>query len=258
MAPVHAVIRPVAPRNSYLSIRKPVRRSLKLETLVERGALTTAMSEYLTRAVVTKKNIVIAGGAGAGKTTLLGALATAIPGSEQIVLLEDGVELDMTQTGVVSLETCAPPSQREGGHTLRDLIRTALPMRADRIILGDCRGGEALEMLQALTAGHAGSLLTIHASTPHDALARLEALCLLGGTSAVPEIIRGLLAREIRIVVQIERLPDGVRRVIAISEVVERLNDATHQIEMRPRFEFTRTHMEPDGRVIGDFKATSY
>jgi pilus assembly protein CpaF len=254
---VNAVIRPIALRGSCITIRKFARKPLTLENLMTFGALTEQMAMFLTRSVMAKKNIIISGGTGSGKTTLLNVLSGSIPSDERIVTIEDAAELQLKQPHVVSLETRPANLEGKGEYTIRDLVRNALRMRPDRIVVGECRGGEALDMLQAMNTGHDGSLTTTHANSPLEAIARIETLCLMSGIELPVRAIREQIAGSIHIVVQQARLADGTRKVTAISEVAG-INEETHEIEMRPIFEFVRTGTGTAGKVVGDFRATGY
>jgi pilus assembly protein CpaF len=206
--------------------------------------------------VVAKKNIIISGGTGSGKTTLLNVLSAAIPERERIVTIEDAAELKLKQPHVVSLEARPANMEGKGQYTIRDLVANALRMRPDRIVVGECRGGEALDMLQAMNTGHDGSLTTTHANSPVEAMARLETLCLMSGLDLPAKAIREQIGNSIDIVVQQTRHGDGSRRVTAISEVIG--VDDGGEIALRPLFEFVRSGTDEEGRVLGDFQATGY
>ncbi len=253
---VNAVIRPLALRGSAITIRKFARSPLTLEKLISFGALTEEMGRFLTRSVVAKKNMVIAGGTGSGKTTLLNVLSAAIPSDERIVTIEDAAELQLRQPHVVSLETRPPNMEGKGEYTIRDLVKNALRMRPDRIVVGECRGGEALDMLQAMNTGHDGSLTTTHANSPREALARLETLVLMSGLELPVRAIREQIAGAIHVLVQQSRLSDGSRRVTAITEVTG-INDEG-EIEIVPIFQFIRTGTSDKGKVIGEYRATGF
>jgi pilus assembly protein CpaF len=252
---VNAIIRPLALRGSCITIRKFARTPLTMDKLVAMGSLTPTMGLFLMRSVLAKKNVLISGGTGSGKTTLLNVLSAAIPESERIVTIEDAAELQLSQPHVVSLETRPANMEGRGEYTIRDLVRNALRMRPDRIIVGECRGGEALDMLQAMNTGHEGSLTTTHANSPHEALARLEILALMGGLDLPAQAIRKQIASSIHVIVQIARLSDGTRKVVSISEASDVEEDGV--IEERPIFEFVRKNMAGD-RVVGDFRSTGY
>jgi len=254
---VNAVIRPIALRGSCITIRKFARNPLTLENLMNFGAMTDQMATFLTRSVLAKKNIIISGGTGSGKTTLLNVLSGAIPSDERIVTIEDAAELQLKQPHVVSLETRPANLEGKGEYTIRDLVRNALRMRPDRIVVGECRGGEALDMLQAMNTGHDGSLTTTHSNSPVEAISRIETLCLMSGVELPARAIREQIANSIHLIVQQTRLSDGTRKITEISEVTG-MNEETHEIEMRPIFEFIRTGTGTAGKVIGEFRATGY
>ncbi len=253
---VNAVIRPLALRGSCITIRKFAAVPLDLDKLVSFGALTQQLGRFLTRSVIAKKNIIISGGTGSGKTTLLNVLSGAIPSNERIVTIEDAAELQLKQPHVVSLETRPANMEGRGEYTIRDLVRNALRMRPDRIVVGECRGGEALDMLQAMNTGHDGSLTTTHANSPREAIARIETLVLMGGVELPSRAIREQIANSIHLVVQQSRLSDGTRKITSITEVIGIDDDG--QIELRPIFEFVRTGTGEGGKVIGEFRATGF
>ncbi len=253
---VNAVIRPLALRGSAITIRKFARSPLTLEKLVSFGALTAQMGAFLTRSVIAKKNIVIAGGTGSGKTTLLNVLSGAIPSDERVVTIEDAAELQLRQPHVVSLETRPANMEGKGEYTIRDLVKNALRMRPDRIVVGECRGGEALDMLQAMNTGHDGSLTTTHANSPREALSRLETLVLMAGLDLPIRAIREQIAGSIHLLVQQSRLSDGSRKVTAIAEVTGIDDDG--EVEIVPIFQFARTGTGPKGNVVGDFRSTGF
>ena len=253
---VNAIIPPLALRGACITIRKFPRRRLVLEDLLVKESLNLKMARFLTRSVAARKNILISGGTGSGKTTLLNVLSGAIPSEERIVTIEDAAELQLAQPHVVTLETKAANMEGKGAFSIRELVKNALRMRPDRIVVGECRGGEALDMLQAMNTGHDGSLTTVHANGPAEALSRLETLALMAGLDLPARAIREQIARGIELVVQQSRLSDGTRKVTAISEVIG-LNEAD-RIELRPLFVFERTGISASGAVLGDFEATGY
>jgi pilus assembly protein CpaF len=253
---VNAIIRPLALRGSCITVRKFSKAPLTLDRLVDSGAMTDRMALFLTRSVIARKNIVISGGTGSGKTTLLNALSGAIPRDERIVTIEDSSELKLAQPHVVSLETRPANVEGKGEFTIRDLVKNALRMRPDRIVVGECRGGEALDMLQAMNTGHDGSLTTTHANSPGEALARLETLVLMAGIDLPSRAVRERIASSIQLVVQQARLSDGSRKVIAISEVAEL--DRRGELQLRSLYHFERTGTGPHGEVLGDFTATGH
>jgi pilus assembly protein CpaF len=253
---VNAIIRPLALRGSCITIRKFAKVPLTIEKVISYGALTEQMARFLQRTVLAKKNVVISGGTGSGKTTLLNILSGSIPGDERIVTIEDAAELQLKQPHVVSLETRPANMEGRGEYTIRDLVKNALRMRPDRIVVGECRGGEALDMLQAMNTGHDGSLTTTHANSPREAIARLETLVLMGGLDLPSRAIREQIAGAVHIIVQQSRLSDGSRKVTSITEVVGISDEG--EIELRPIFEFIRLGTGKDAKVLGEFRATGY
>jgi pilus assembly protein CpaF len=252
---VNAIIPPLALRGPCLTIRKFSSKKLAVDDLIGFGSLDDRMARFLTRSVIARRNILVSGGTGSGKTTLLNVLSSAIPPDERIVTIEDAAELRLSQPHVVSLETRPPNMEGKGEYSIRDLVKNALRMRPDRIVVGECRGGEALDMLQAMNTGHDGSLTTTHANSPEEAVARLETLVLMGGLELPTKAIREQIANSIHLVVQQARFVDGSRKITTISEVVGMEDDGTVRLENI--FEFHRT---PGGRgkVVGEFRATGY
>jgi pilus assembly protein CpaF len=253
---VNAIIKPLALKGSCITIRKFPKSALDIDRLYELSALTPAMGQFLTRSVVAKKNIVISGGTGSGKTTLLNVLSAFIPVGERIVTIEDSAELRLGQPHVVSLETRPPNMEGKGQYTIRDLVKNALRMRPDRIVVGECRGGEALDMLQAMNTGHDGSLTTTHANSPIEALARLETLCLMAGVELPSRAIREQIAASVQLIAQQTRLADGSRKVVAICEVCGL--DQRGDFQVRKIYGFERNGTGPNGEVLGSFLATGY
>jgi pilus assembly protein CpaF len=253
---VNAVIRPLAIKGSCITIRKFAKTPLTLQDLIKFGAMTEQMGRFLTRCVKARKNIVISGGTGSGKTTLLNVLSAAIPEDERIVTIEDAAELQLKQPHVVSLETRPANMEGRGEYTIRDLVKNALRMRPDRIIVGECRGGEALDMLQAMNTGHEGSMTTTHANTPREAIARLETLALMSGLDLPARAIREQIASAIHLIVQQTRFSDGSRKVTSITEIVG--IDEHGEVETHEIFGFYRTGTGPGGKVIGEFRASGY
>jgi len=253
---VNAIIRPLALRGSCITIRKFARTPLTMDRLIDLQTIDQRMARFLRRSVLGKKNIVISGGTGSGKTTLLNVLSAAIPNHERIVTIEDAAELQLDQPHVVSLETRPPNVEGRGEYTIRDLVRNALRMRPDRIVVGECRGGEALDMLQAMNTGHDGSLTTTHANSPREATSRLETLVLMAGLDLPVRAIREQIAGSVHLIVQQSRLSDGTRKVTAITELAGIGDDG--EIELRPIFEFRRRGTGSGGEVEGAFRATGY
>jgi pilus assembly protein CpaF len=253
---VNAVVRPLALRGSTITIRKFSKSPLTLEKLIGFGAMSQEMGQFLVRCVKAKKNLVIAGGTGSGKTTLLNVLSSAIPNDERVVTIEDAAELQLDQPHVVSLETRPPNMEGKGEYSIRDLVKNALRMRPDRIVVGECRGGEALDMLQAMNTGHDGSLTTTHANSPREAIARLETLVLMAGLELPVRAIRDQIAGAVHVLVQQSRLSDGSRKVTAITEVTG-VNDRG-EIELLPIFRYVRSGTGEQGKVLGEFQATGF
>src|SRR5687768_9408312 len=250
---VNAIIPPLSIDGPVLSIRRFGADPLKMSTLIEKQALTKDIADMLQMVVHARLNVLISGGTGAGKTTLLNALSAYIPENERIVTIEDSAELQLQQPHTVRLETRPPNIEGRGEVTQRDLVRNALRMRPDRIVIGEVRGGEAIDMLQAMNTGHDGSLTTIHANTPRDALARLETMIQMTGMRLSDRAMRQQIASAINMVVQVARLSDGTRRVTSISEITGMEGDT---ITMQEVFTYERKGLDKDGRVIGRFKPT--
>lgn len=250
---VNAVIPPVAIDGPAITIRKFGRDKLSIHELIEMKSISNSMAEFLRACVVARLNIIISGGTGSGKTTLLNILSGYIPEEERIVTIEDAAELQLRQDHVLRMETKASNVDGRGQVTTRDLVRNSLRMRPDRIVVGECRGGEALDMLQAMNTGHDGSLTTIHANSPRDALSRLETLVLMSGMELPLRVVREQVAAAVDVIVQQSRLKDGTRKVTAISEVSGMEGDT---IVLSDIFKFEQTSMTQDGRVLGDLKPT--
>jgi pilus assembly protein CpaF len=250
---VNAIIPPLSIDGPVLSIRRFGTEPLRITSLIEKQALTKEIAEMLEMCVRARLNILISGGTGAGKTTLLNALSAYIPETERIVTIEDSAELQLQQPHVVRLETRPPNIEGRGEVAQRDLVKNALRMRPDRIVIGEVRGGEAIDMLQAMNTGHDGSLTTIHANTPRDALSRLETMIQMTGMRLSDRAMRQQIAAAINIVVQGARLSDGSRRITSISEVTGMEGET---VTMQEIFQYERTGMDRDGRVIGRFRST--
>jgi pilus assembly protein CpaF len=246
---VNAIIPPLALAGPTLTIRKFSKRRFSLDRLAQIGSLTAPMAAFLQICVQHRKNIVIAGGTGSGKTTFLNALSEAIPPGDRIVTIEDAAELRLDQPHVVSLEARPPNAEGRGEITIRDLVRNALRMRPDRIIVGECRGGEALDMLQAMNTGHDGSMTTGHANSPRDLLSRIEVMALMAGMDLPIRAIREQIASAVDIIIQQTRCSDGRRRVTAIVEVDGMEGDV---ILTQPLFEFRQRGIRSNGEITGD------
>jgi pilus assembly protein CpaF len=250
---VNAVIAPLAVDGPILSIRRFPAERLKAEDLVAFKALTANMLEFLRHCVNSRLNCLISGGTGAGKTTLLNVLSSFIGGRERIVTIEDAAELQLHQEHVVRLETRPPNVEGKGAVRQRQLVINALRMRPDRIVLGEVRGEEALDMLQAMNTGHDGSLTTVHANTPRDALMRLETMVAMANVNLPDKAMRQQIAAAIQVVVQQARMSDGTRKVTSVSEITGMEGDV---ITMQEIFRFDKLGISQDGRVIGRFVAT--
>ena len=250
---VNAIIPPLAIDGPILSIRRFGSSPLTAEKLLQNKALTQPMLDVLRAAVQARLNIVISGGTGAGKTTLLNMLSSFISEKERIVTIEDSAELQLRQEHVVRLETRPPNVEGKGAIRQRELVINALRMRPDRIVLGECRGEEAVDMLQAMNTGHDGSLTTVHANTPRDALARMETMCMMGDLRLPEKAIRLQIAAAIHLIVQVARMGDGSRRITHISELTGAYSDV---ISMQDLFVFEKEGIGDNGKVKGRFRAT--
>ena len=250
---VHAIIAPLALSGPTVTIRKFSRRAFSAADLVRVGTWTEDVAEFMRLCVTLRKNVVVAGGTGSGKTTLLNVLSGFIPRTERIVTVEDAAELRLQQPHVVRLEARPPNIEGKGAVTIRDLVRNCLRMRPDRIIVGECRGGEALDMLQAMNTGHDGSLTTVHANSPRDVVSRLETMVLMSGMDLPSRAIREQIASAIDVIIHESRLSDGSRRVMAVTEVTGLEGE---QIVMQDIFAFRQSGVGPDGRVVGELLAT--
>jgi len=250
---VNAIIPPLSIDGPVLSIRRFGSDPLRMNALVGNKALTKEIAEMLEMCVKARLNVLISGGTGAGKTTLLNALSAYIPENERIVTIEDSAELQLQQPHVVRLETRPPNIEGRGEVTQRDLVRNALRMRPDRIVIGEVRGGEAIDMLQAMNTGHDGSLTTIHANTPRDALARLETMIQMTGMRLSDRAMRQQIASALDLVIQVARMSDGSRRVTSIAELTGMEGET---ITMQEIFMYERTGVDAQGQVLGKFKST--
>ena len=250
---VNAIIPPLSIDGPVVSIRRFGSDPLKMSMLIDYNALTKDIADMLQMVVTARLNILISGGTGAGKTTLLNALSGYIPENERIVTIEDSAELQLQQPHVVRLETRPPNIEGRGEVTQRDLVKNALRMRPDRIVIGEVRGGEAIDMLQAMNTGHDGSLTTVHANTPRDALARLETMIQMTGMRLSDRAMRQQIASALNLVVQVARMSDGSRRVTSISEITGMEGET---ITMQEIFQYERTGVDKDGKVLGRFRPT--
>lgn len=249
---VNIIIPPVAIDGPAITIRKFNQEKLTIRELINLGTLTQEVAEFLRACVVSRLNVVISGGTGSGKTTLLNMLSTFIPEEERIVTIEDAAELQLQQEHVVRLET-KQPTDNNPGMNIRDLVRNALRMRPERIIVGECRGGETLDMLQAMNTGHDGSLTTLHANSPRDAISRLETMTLMAGIELPIKVVREQIASAIDLVLQVSRMRDGSRKITHLSEVGGMEGDT---VVLSDIFKFDQTSIDQDGTVIGTLKPT--
>jgi len=250
---VNAVIRPVSIDGPCITIRKFKKDKLSIEKLIEFGSLTKNMAEFLRACVHAHLNIVVSGGTGSGKTTLLNVLSSFIPENERIITIEDAAELQLQQEHVLRLETKPANIDGKGAVTIRDLVRNALRMRPDRIVVGECRGGETLDMLQAMNTGHDGSLTTLHANSPRDAISRMETMVLMAGMDLPLKVVRQQISSAIDLIIQQTRLKDGSRKVTAITEVAGMEGDI---VVLTDIFKFEQTGTTAEGKVLGELKAT--
>ena len=250
---VNVAVPPISVDGTLMSIRKFSRNPYTLERLIEFGSIRPKMIEFLSIAVQSRKSILISGGTGSGKTTLLNALSSYISDEERLITIEDAAELQLQQEHVGRLETRPPNVEGKGEVRQRELVKNALRMRPDRIIVGEVRGEEAFDMLQAMNTGHEGSMTTIHANTPRDALSRLEQMVGMAGMPMSQESIRGQIASALDLIVQTQRLSDGRRRVMSISEITGMEGNV---IQLQEIYHFVRRTVSPDGQIVGDFRAT--
>ncbi|GAB4384201.1 CpaF family protein [Albidovulum sp.] len=249
----NAMVPPIAVDGSLVSIRKFKKEKLSVDDLVRFGAFTEEMAAYLQAAVATRLNIIVSGGTGSGKTTTLNALSSFIDDSERILTIEDTAELQLQQTHVGRMESRPPNVEGKGAVTQRDCLRNALRMRPDRIIVGETRGEEVIDMLQAMNTGHDGSMTTIHANSARDGISRLENMIAMAGIEMPIKAVRSQIASAVNLIVQASRLQDGSRRMVSITEITGMEGDV---ISMQEIFRYERLGLAPDGKIIGRFTAT--
>jgi pilus assembly protein CpaF len=242
---VHIMQPPAARKGICIAIRKFSKHKLSMASLIEFGALTPEASEFLGLCVTLAKNVMVSGGTGSGKTTLLNCLSAMIHSDERIIVLEDSSELQLQQEHVVPFESQPPDKQGRGGIDIRGLMRASLRMRPDRVIVGECRGGEALDMIQAMNSGHSGSLSTVHANNPLDSLRRLETLCLMADVALPLAALRSQVASAIDVVVQVSRLHDGSRKITHVSEIIDIDKDGQYRVNDL----FLLTSKNIDGKI---------
>src|SRR5579871_3851004 len=250
---VNVAVRPIGVDGPLVSIRKFSKKPFNLNKLVEVGALRPQMAELLAAAVKARTSTIISGGTGSGKTTMLNALSAFISEKERLLTIEDAAELQLQQPHVGRMETRPPNLEGKGEIRQRELVKNALRMRPDRVILGECRGEEAFDMLQAMNTGHEGSMATVHANTPRDAISRLEQMIAMSGMKLPAESIRGQIASAVGLIVQVMRLSDGKRRVMSVTEITGMEGNV---VQMQESFGFRGSHTDPDGSVQGEFRAT--
>ncbi len=250
---VNAVVRPVSIDGPSITIRKFRKDKLQAEDLINFGSLTRQMADFLQACVKARFNIIISGGTGSGKTTLLNVMSGYIPENERIITIEDAAELQLQQDHVMRMETKPSNSEGHNAVTIRDLVKNSLRMRPDRIVVGEVRGGEALDMLQAMNTGHDGSLTTVHANTPRDAMSRIETLVLMAGMDLPLKVVRQQISSAVDLIVQQTRLKDGQRKVTAVTEVAGMEGEI---IVLTDIFKFNPTGVTEDGKVLGEVHAT--
>ena len=250
---VNAVIPPIAQQGSCLSIRRFLKDKLAVQDLIDKGAITQAMADFVAVCVQARLNVIVAGNTSSGKTTFLNILARHIPDHERIVTIEDSVELNLPQVHKVSLEARPADYKGEGQVTIRDLVKNSLRMRPDRIVVGEIRGGEALDMLQAMNTGHDGSMTTVHSNSPRDTLSRLETMTLMAGFELPVLAIRKQISAAVDLIVYLTRFPDGTRKVTQISEVAGMESEV---ITLTDIFIFQQNGTDSNGRPVGQFRPT--
>jgi pilus assembly protein CpaF len=247
------VIAPCAKNGTTIAIRKFSQEKLTLKDLIQFGAMNAEMARFLDIATVLKRNVLVSGGTGSGKTTLLNVLGSRIPGNERTLIIEDTAELQIKSNHVVRFETKAKDFEGKGEVTIRDLMRAALRLRPDRIIVGEVRGAEALDLVQAMNTGHEGSMGTLHSNNPFQAMNRLETLCMLGDLGVPAQVIRNQVSEAVQLIVQVNRLRDGTRKVTAITEI---LGHDGNKYLTRELFLFKQTGWSAEGKLIGHHEAT--
>jgi pilus assembly protein CpaF len=253
---VNALIPPLSLTGPTLTIRKFRKERFKIEELINMKSLNSTMAEFLKACVLSRKNMIISGGTGSGKTSVLNVLSEFIPNNERIVTLEDAAELKLRQEHWIRLESRSPNIEGKGAVTIRDLFRNTLRMRPDRIIIGECRSIETLDMLQAMNTGHDGSMTTIHANSTHDVLVRLDSMILMSGIELPIRAIREMVASAIDLIIHTTRLSDGSRKIVQITELAGMKSDI--DINLQDIFVFKQTGIDNLGSVTGDFQATGY
>jgi pilus assembly protein CpaF len=252
---VAVMLPPAARAGACMSIRRFPKERLTVERLLAVGALTQTCADFLRACVLAKRNVVVAGGTGSGKTSMLNALSSFVPEEERILVLEDSSELQLQQEHAVYMESIPPDARGRGAVTIRDLLRASLRMRPDRIVVGECRGGEALDLIQAMTSGHGGSLSTVHATYPHDTVQRLETLCLMSDVALPLAALRQQIASAVNVIVQTGRYNDGSRRITHVAECRGLTPEGQYELAMLYEFQ-QRGHDPETGRVRGELLCT--
>src|SRR5436309_5332006 len=250
---VNVAIKPIAIDGPLVSIRKFAERALSMERLVEVGTIRPPIVDVLKAAVRGRVSLIISGGTGSGKTTMLNALSTYIPADERLITIEDAAELQLQQIHVGRLETRPPNAEGRGEIRQRELVKNALRMRPDRIIIGECRGEEAFDMLQAMNTGHEGSMTTVHANAPRDAIKRLEQMISMTGMNLNPLSMRSQIASAVRLLMQLQRLPDGKRKLTSMSEITGMEGET---IQMQEIYRYVKESTDDAGNIHGSFRAT--
>jgi len=253
---VNAIIPPLSLTGPTLTIRKFGRERLVMDDLLRLNTLTKPMADFMQACILSRKNIIVSGGTGSGKTTVLNVLSIFIPASERIVTIEDAAEIKLKQEHWVRLESRPPNVEGKGAITARDLFRNSLRMRPDRIIIGECRAAETLDMLQAMNTGHDGSMTTIHANSTRDVISRMDSMILMSGAELPVRAIREMIASAINIIIHTARLSDGSRKVTHVSEMTGMLDEV--HIGLKDIFIFKQSGIDKDGKVLGEFKPTGY
>lgn len=254
---IAAVIPPCSRKGTTLSIRKFSKGSPTFVDLINRGSISKDAARFIDVCVYLAKNIIISGGTGSGKTTLLNVVGSRIPGTQRLLIVEDSSELKIKTDHVVYFETKHADAEGKGQITIRDLIKSALRLRPDRIVVGEVRGPEAMDLITAMNTGHGGSMGTTHANTPYDALVRLETLAMMGDTNVPVGAIRRQIAAAIHLVIQIKRMSDGSRKITSISEVIPEV-DETGRYQIQEIFKFIQRGKTSDGKIVGEFVPTGY
>jgi pilus assembly protein CpaF len=250
---INAIIPPLAIKGPCLTIRKFSKKNMTDRDLINHGSISANIVEFLRTAVANRKNIIISGGTGSGKTTFLNVLSSFIPHSDRIVTVEDSAELRLDQPHVVSLEARPPNMEGKGAVVIRDLVKNCLRMRPDRIVVGECRGGEALDMLQAMNTGHDGSLTTVHANNPRDLISRLEVMVMMAGMDLPEKAILEQIASAVHVVIQQSRFSDGTRKITHVTEITGMESGV---VQMQDIFLYKQKGLDGEGKVVGSFRAT--